>query len=171
MQSVEHPVTLTRAHITPRCALHYRPIQENDLNIIMNIEQQAYRYPWRESIFRDCLKAGYHCWLIQENNTILGYGIMTVAVGEAQILNLCIDPHYQNHRLGRGLLKFLLAKARLHGALSVFLEVRPSNKAACMLYQNLGFNEVGLRRNYYPNGNKREDAIIMALELSTIGIC
>jgi [ribosomal protein S18]-alanine N-acetyltransferase len=153
------------AHTRPD--FYYRPMSASDLDAIMAIERRAYPYPWTKEIFRDCLKVGYHCWLAQENSAILGYGIMTVAVGEAQILNLCVHPDQQQRGLGRGLLKFLLAKARLHGAVSVFLEVRPSNKAACALYQQLGFNEVGLRRHYYPNGKNREDALIMALELSS----
>jgi ribosomal-protein-alanine N-acetyltransferase len=47
----------------------------------------------------------------------------------------------------------------------VFLEVRPSNVVACDLYRSLGFNEIGVRRNYYPAQKGHEDALVMALDL------
>lgn len=147
-------------------SLRYRPMSEYDLEHIVEIERSAYTHPWNRGIFSDCLKYGSHCFILEYDYAPGGYGVMNVAVGEAHILNLCIAPELQGRGLGRGLLKVLLATARRHGATIVFLEVRTSNKAAYKLYHKQGFNEVGLRRNYYPNGkHKREDAVIMALEL------
>jgi ribosomal-protein-alanine N-acetyltransferase len=47
----------------------------------------------------------------------------------------------------------------------VFLEVRPSNVSARTLYEDEGFNELGCRRDYYPAGDGREDALILARTL------
>jgi ribosomal protein S18 acetylase RimI-like enzyme len=49
------------------------------------------------------------------------------------------------------------------GVKDVFLEVRRSNIAANRLYKALGFEEVGIRRGYYENG---ENAIVMHYELA-----
>jgi ribosomal-protein-alanine N-acetyltransferase len=87
---------------------------------------------------------------------------MSVAAGECHILNLCVHPQAQGNGLGKKLLTKLLLVARKHHADTAFLEVRPSNKIAITLYSNSGFNEVGMRRNYYPAKHGREDAIIMA---------
>jgi len=148
---------------TPLC--RFLPMRETDLDTVMRIEKITYPHPWTYGIFRDCLKAGYSCWLLEQNSVVLGYGVMSVAVGEAHILNICIHPQHQGQGLGRELMEYLLHLARRHNAATMFLEVRPSNIAACILYENLGFNEVGLRRNYYPDKNGREDALILALEL------
>lgn len=148
--------------------LNYRPMQEQDLSAVMAIEQLSYQHPWTSGIFQDCLKAGYSCWLLEEGVEMLGYGVISAAVGEAHLLNLCIHPAHQGRGLGRSLLEHLLKIARYYRAETLFLEVRPSNKAAYQLYVRMGFNEVGMRRNYYPaenGGNGREDALIMALSL------
>jgi len=138
---------------------------EADLDEVMSIEHRAYPFPWTHGIFRDCLRADYPAWILQEGGRILGYGVLSVAADEAHVLNLCIDPDEHGQGLGRRLLRALLKFAHGHGARRVFLEVRPSNPHAITLYQDEGFNEIGRRPRYYPAHVGREDAIVMAREL------
>ena len=90
---------------------------------------------------------------------------MSIAAGEAHVLNLCTAPERQSRGLGRHLLRALLKTARDHRVQRVFLEVRPSNPQAIALYHSEGFNEIGRRPRYYPAATGREDALVMALEL------
>lgn len=143
----------------------FRPMTEADLPEIMEIERAAYPFPWTAGILRDCIRVGYNCWVYEIENVIYGYGVMSVAAGEAHILNLCVRPDSQGQGLGRKLLAHITALARRHGADTLLLEVRPSNIAALKLYQNMGFNEVGVRKGYYPAEQGREDAMILALAL------
>jgi ribosomal-protein-alanine N-acetyltransferase len=142
-----------------------RPMREDDLARVMRIEVRAYPFPWTVGIFRDCLRAAYPAWVLVEGARIFGYGVMSVAAGEAHVLNICIDPDDQGRGHGRRLLRTLLQAARGHGAQRVFLEVRPSNPGAIALYHDEGFNEIGRRPRYYPAHEGREDAIVMAKEL------
>ena len=142
--------------------VYIRPMQEEDLQEIMAIETRAYQYPWTETIFQDCLRVGYCCWVLERDDVITAYGVMSVAVGESHILNLCVDPDYQSLGLGKMLLSRLLEVAQDHDVNMTFLEVRPSNFAAIKLYLGLGFDEIGMRRNYYPARMGREDALILA---------
>ncbi|MGQ0699207.1 MAG: ribosomal protein S18-alanine N-acetyltransferase [Panacagrimonas sp.] len=143
-----------------------RPLSEHELAAVLDIERRAYAFPWTEGIFRDCLKAGYSGWLVQDRNgRLLAYGVMTMAVGEAHILNLAVDPVLRRQGLGRFLLSHLLQLARAGLCTLVLLEVRRSNKAAIRLYQDAGFKHVGTRRNYYPGYEQREDAFVLALDL------
>lgn len=142
-----------------------RPMTESDLPAVMEVEMRAYPFPWTRAIFHDCLRVGYCCWLMELQDQLVGYGVMSVAAGEAHVLNLCTDPDYQGQGLGRRMLKRLLALAAHHQADTVFLEVRRSNQAAQALYLGEGFNEIGLRRRYYPADQGREDAVVMALSL------
>lgn len=143
----------------------FRPMFETDLMQIMEIERRAYPYPWTLGILRDCLRVGYNCWLYEHHGVIQAYGVMSVAAGEAHILNLCVRPESQRQGLGAKMLRQLIALARRHSADTLLLEVRPSNTAALRLYARLGFNEVGARKNYYPAERGREDALIFALTL------
>ncbi|MFA5628429.1 MAG: ribosomal protein S18-alanine N-acetyltransferase [Thiohalomonadaceae bacterium] len=142
-----------------------RPMQNEDVSGVMLVEHLNYPYPWTAGIMRDCLRARYSCWVYELAERIIGYGVLSVGAGEAHILNISIHPDFQGQGLGRELLQHLLERARSHGADTVFLEVRPSNKTAVQLYDSTGFNQAGLRRNYYPAEQGREDALIMALTL------
>lgn len=142
-----------------------RPLRAEEIPQVAALEARAYEFPWSEGIFRDCLRAGYNCWALVREDGIIGYGVLSVAAGEAHVLNVCVSPDAQGHGHGRRLMRRLIDLARWHRAERVFLEVRPSNPRAIQLYHSLGFNEIGRRPNYYPAAKGREDAIVMALEL------
>ncbi|MGV0033573.1 MAG: ribosomal protein S18-alanine N-acetyltransferase [Candidatus Azotimanducaceae bacterium WSBS_2022_MAG_OTU7] len=142
-----------------------RPMQLADLPDVLRNEHRAYTHPWAEGIFRDCLRQGQECWLLMYADQNVGHGILSVAAGESHLLNVCVHPDYQGHGFGRALVEHLLERARAEKAATIFLEVRPSNTAACKLYDKLGFNEIGVRENYYPAVSGREDARLLAKEL------
>ena len=143
-----------------------RPMSDDDLDSILEIENAVYDFPWSRTIFKDCLRVGYCCWVLEhEHHGLIAYGIMSSAAGESHILNLCVDPELQGKGNGSKLLQYLMDIAAKRGSDTIFLEVRPSNQIARELYRNTGFNEVGMRRDYYPSQKGREDAIIMARSL------
>lgn len=146
-------------------SLSMRPMTVADIGDVMAMEVRAYPFPWTAGIFSDCLRSGYACWLLEEQGGLLGYGVLSVAAGEAHLLNLCIGTQAQGQGLGAHLLRKMIELARWHHAQRVFLEVRPSNPAALALYERAGFNEIGRRPNYYPTRGGREDALVLALEL------
>lgn len=143
----------------------FRAMRVQDLEAISRIELSAYPHPWTLGIFRDCLAAGYECWVLEHSAELIGYGVLSVASGEAHVLNVCVAPSEQSRGQGRRILARLLDLARWHRAERVFLEVRPSNTRAVKLYDSVGFNEIGRRPNYYPGTRGREDALVMAMEL------
>ena len=96
-------------------------MQPVDLKPVAAVERAAYKYPWSLGIFRDCLLAGYHCLVLDVGGSVTGYGIMSVAAGEAHLLNLCVHPNAQRSGYGRRLLNSLMLKAADAGADKVFL--------------------------------------------------
>ena len=133
---------------------------------VLEIERRAYPFPWSEGIFRDCLKAGYSGWVLtEEPGLAIGYALMSMAVDEAHVLNLCIDPAYQQQGLGRMLLEHMIRLARAANATIVLLEVRRSNKSAIHLYESQGFQRLGLRKGYYPAAEGREDALVLGFDI------
>ena len=142
-----------------------RRMQLADLPDVLRNERLGYMHPWTEGIFRDCLRNGQECWLLMSSNLNVGHGILSIAAGESHLLNVCVHPDFQGHGFGRILVEHILERALAGKASTIFLEVRPSNVAACELYDKLGFNEVGIRENYYPSKVGREDALVLAKEL------
>lgn len=138
-----------------------RPMHELDVPVVVAIERAAYQFPWSDGIFRDCLRVGYICRLVEVGSDIAGYGIMSIGAGEAHILNVCMRDDYRGRGLARKVLLYLIDCARTAGMYEAFLEVRPSNTAAARLYHSLGFEQVGVRRGYYQATNGREDAAVL----------
>jgi ribosomal-protein-alanine N-acetyltransferase len=145
--------------------LTLRAMREADVTTVWTTDRLAYDYPWSEGIFRDCLRVGYSCWVGEIQEAIVTHAIMSVAVGECHILNLCVHPDWQSRGLGRHLLRHLLRFARARRADSAFLEVRASNAAARALYASEGFCEIGVRPGYYPARKGREDAVVLGKAL------
>ena len=159
-------MSLLGVEASPVSTSSLRPMREGDLDAVMAIEQRAYPFPWTRGIFKDCLKAGYPSWVMTEHGLVIGYGLLSIAADEAHVLNICISPQRRGQGLGRYLLHRLLDSARWNGAERVFLEVRPSNTDARALYASIGFREIGRRPRYYPARNGREEAIVMALDMT-----
>lgn len=63
------------------------------------------------------------------------------------------------------MLRYLIELSRKHQAEFVLLDVRESNTGAINLYQRLGFQQIAVRKGYYPAMCGREDALVMKLEL------
>ena len=142
-----------------------RSMSENDVSEVIAVERASYQFPWSEGIFRDCLRVGYVCRVVTVNDTIIGYGVMSVGAGEAHILNLCIGDLYRCKGVGRRLLTYLIERGAAAGMSEAFLEVRPSNTSAIRLYLSVGFEQVGMRRGYYQAVGGREDAAVLKLPL------
>jgi len=142
-----------------------RDMQESDVPAVLAIEREAYEFPWSEGILRDCFKYGYTCKVYESAEGIIGYGIISIGANECHFLNICIAPALQRHGHGARLVAQLLQVARQKRARTALLEVRVSNTAAFRLYDKMGFNEIGVRKGYYPARVGREDALVLAREL------
>ena len=146
-------------------SMNIRPMEIDDIDAVMAIELSVYTYPWTKRIMADCIRVGYHCSIGEVDGVLASYCIMSTGAGEAHILNLCVAEEFQRRGLGQLLLTNMLDEAKKEGIRDIFLEVRPSNHAAIILYERLGFNQMGTRKDYYPAKNGREDAVILAKNL------
>lgn len=143
-----------------------RRMQQEDVEGVMLIENIVCEFPWTPSIFSDCIKVGYGCWVLSEKNKVLGYGLLSVSAGEGHILNLCISPERQRQGLGKRMMLHLIKECQRQRCDSVYLEVRVSNARAFELYKQLGFVQISERKDYYPATNGREDALVLSLSFN-----
>ncbi|MGD8811866.1 MAG: ribosomal protein S18-alanine N-acetyltransferase [Thioalkalispiraceae bacterium] len=143
-----------------------RPMRQEDIDAVHAVEENVYPFPWTKGIFSDCLLVGYSCWVYQQDEKIIGYLIMSIAAGEAHILTLAVDSDYQQQGYAKKFLKHAIDLARQRNAESIFLEVRLSNQRAINIYRKAGFREIGIRKNYYPDEQGRENAMVMSLPLA-----
>ena len=142
-----------------------RKMHRSDLDAVMAIEPSLYTHPWTRGNFTDSLKTGYRCHVYESDGEVIGYAVMMLVLDEAHLLNISIAQPFQGRGFGRSLLQEMAAIAKKYHALTMFLEVRTSNKVAISLYESMGFNEFSVRKGYYPTVHGREDAILMGLAL------
>lgn len=147
----------------PKAVFGVRTLTVADLPEVLAIERAAYEFPWSEGVFRDCMRVGYRCLAATGlAGNLLGYSLLSMAVGEAHVLNLCVAPPYRRQGVATMLLGHMAGIARRERADKLSLEVRPSNTAALALYRRLGFERIGCRKRYYPAVGGREDALLLA---------
>ena len=93
-----------------------RPLMENDISTVADIAENSMEYPWSETVFRDCMKADYHGWVLCDNSKaqekILGFLVALDQVGESQLLNVCVSKDSQRRGYGRFLLEHMIAHAQ-----------------------------------------------------------
>jgi ribosomal-protein-alanine N-acetyltransferase len=153
----------------PRPELAWRPLREGDIAYVAALEAQIHAAPWTTGNFRDALAAGYSTRAGEREGRIVAYGVLMLAPGEAQILNLSVVPDARREGLGRTLLRQFVDDALWLNAGQIFLEVRATNVAAIGLYETEGFMPVARRLAYYPGAAPdapREDALVMRRALA-----
>ncbi len=143
----------------------FEPMTEADLDWVVAREAELHPFPWSRGNFADSLAAGHSCWLMWSLGQPLAYAVMLIVLDEAHLLDISVDRAAQGKGVGRKMVDHLRQEARNNGATQLFLEVRPSNLRAIALYRNIGFEQIGRRRDYYPAVGGREDALVMRVGL------
>jgi len=138
---------------------------KEDLDEIVKIENESHLTPWTKKNFIDSNNVNNLFKVLKNENDIIGYYIALFAEDECQLLNITVRLELQKKGFGQLMLKNLFTDCRKKNIINVFLEVRKSNNAAIRLYEKNGFNEIGVRNNYYKNKEGKEDAILMGLSI------
>ena len=137
----------------------------DDLDAIVKIENNCHLSPWSRKNFIDSHDAKNLFKVLKIEDDIIGYCISLFAMDECQLLNITVKSESQQKGFGQLMLKNLFSDCRKAKITNIFLEVRKSNLSAIKLYEKNGFNEIGIRNNYYRNKGAKEDAILMGLVL------
>ena len=136
-------------------------VAEEDLAEVVKIENRCHLTPWTNKNFIDSYDAKNLFKVLKNENDIIGYYIALFALDECELLNITITSELQKKGFGELMLMDLFSECRKANIVNIFLEVRKSNLLAIRLYKKSGFNEIGIRNNYYQNKDGKEDAILM----------
>ena len=157
--------------------LSFLPMTVADLDSVLAIESVSHIHPWTKGNFSDSLAAGHwaYCVRPQLSDAVKGsfldpeilwaYCILFPAVDELHLLNITVSPKLRRLGIGIKMMHAIEGVAAQQNMPRIILEVRPTNKSALQLYQSLGYEQIGLRKNYYPvdiTSGLREDALVLA---------
>ncbi|MDQ0976718.1 ribosomal-protein-alanine N-acetyltransferase [Bacillus niacini] len=139
----------------------FRYMKEEDIDQILEVEHASFATPWsREAFYNEIYNNKFAVYIVlEEDEKIIGYVGAWVVIDEAHVTNLAILPSYRGKKLGEALLRKMMTVAKDMGARSMTLEVRVTNNVAQSLYRKLGFQNGGIRKNYYTDN--QEDALVM----------
>ena len=146
--------------------VRFETMTPETLEGVLAVEKHTYAHPWVLAHFTDALASGYQAQLLMAGDTLLGYFVAMKGVDEVHLLNITVAPDYQRQGWAHVMLDALAVWARGQGAEWLWLEVRVGNLRALHVYESQGFQRVGQRKNYYPDGQgQREHALVMSLRL------
>lgn len=147
-------------------ALRVREMRDDDIDAVYVIESTAHRMPWPKNILQDCVRVHFDCRVLELNDqNIVGFIISNYQESICHTLNLCIAPDFQGKGYGRFLLHDLVDSLKDTPMDSIVLEARPSNAVALHLYETLGFQNIGIKKDYYNDELGIEDAIVLQKHL------
>lgn len=143
----------------------FRYMVEEDIDQILEVEHASFSTPWsREAFYNEINKNKFAVYIVLEiDKKVIGYCGAWIVLDEAHVTNIAILPEYRGRKFGEALLKKLISVAIEMGAKSMTLEVRVTNYVAQSLYRKLGFQDGGIRKNYY--SDNQENGLVMWVNL------
>ena len=139
------------------------PLSEEHLPALAEIETLSFSEPWSCESLRILTRDGGFGVVVLLDGRAVAYGGMTFVLDEGSVTNIATHPDLRGRGFGRLAVRGLLREAEERGIVSVFLEVRPSNAPALAIYRSEGFEEIGVRKNFYRLPT--EDALQMMCKL------
>lgn len=143
----------------------FRYMVEEDIDQILEVEHASFSTPWsREAFYNEINKNKFAVYIVLEiDKKVIGYCGAWIVLDEAHVTNIAILPEYRGRKFGEALLRKLISVAIEMGAKSMTLEVRVTNYVAQSLYRKLGFQDGGIRKNYY--SDNQENGLVMWVNL------
>ena len=135
--------------------------EKSDIQSLYEIECRAHAYPWSHHLLSSNFGQRYVNGAIRHQQQVIGFYIADMLLDESTLMNICVDPAWQGHGYGKLLLNHYLTQTTTQGCTQWWLEVRLSNTTAQNLYLQLGYQQAGVRKNYYKSGDHHEDALVM----------
>ncbi|MEI4770028.1 ribosomal protein S18-alanine N-acetyltransferase [Psychrobacillus sp. FJAT-51614] len=145
--------------------INYRRMTIEDIDQILRIEQEAFTLPWTREAFAHEMTTNLYSYYIvaeTEEKEIVGYCGMWIVMDESHITNVAVTEKMRGRKIGEGLMREAIRVVLEHEVVLMTLEVRVSNDVAKNLYYKLGFQDGGIRKNYYTD--TQEDALVMWVE-------
>lgn len=138
-----------------------RPMTDDDVSAVCDIENVIFSLPWSDKSFKDACGNPDNVYLVCEyDGKIAGYCGMWTVLGEGNITNMAVGQNYRGRGIAQKLMEGLHAAGSAKNVDTYFLEVRESNVPAINLYKKMGYKEIGRRKRFYER--PVEDALVMS---------
>lgn len=141
------------------------PMTKESAVYTAELEKLCFSAPWSEDVLCETIshpESEFLCAFV--DGEFAGYAGMLCVLDEGQICNVAVCPPFRRMGVGEALMAAQKQAGLQRGLSVMYLEVRAGNTAAQRLYEKMGWEKVGVRRNYY--SNPREDGVLYNLYLN-----
>lgn len=144
--------------------MRVRLVEEADADAITALEEECFTDAWSPALMSQMFASEWdRIYVLEDEGKVIGYADVRNMYGDCDLMSICVTREARGRGGASLLMEHILEQARADDARQILLEVRRSNEAAIGLYRKFGFEELGVRRNYY--SNPVEDAVVMLLEV------
>ncbi len=133
--------------------------KKEHLPLVAELEKETFSAPWTEKSLEFFLDELNFCMLLLEGEELASYCTVSTVLDEAQIINVATASSFKRMGMAVSVLNAVFDECKKRGIVSISLEVRESNEGAIALYKKLGFEQLGLRKNFYTDPT--ENALVM----------
>lgn len=131
----------------------------SDVDELIELESSCFAYHWtREQFLMGLERGAFVVYGIRIGKRLGGYIAFSLIADEMEILNLAVHPDFRKRKLGTSLLKHSFGVCKDEGIEKSFLDVKVTNTPAIELYRKFGYEQIGVRKKYYPD--TKEDALL-----------
>ncbi|WP_342506671.1 ribosomal protein S18-alanine N-acetyltransferase [Sporosarcina sp. FSL K6-2383] len=144
--------------------IQYRKMTIEDIPAVVEIEQESFAIPWTMEVFEHEMTGNdyAHYVVAVDGQEVIGHCGMWIVLDECHITNVAVRPHMRGNGIGEALMREAMTLCEQMEVRLMTLEVRLTNDTAQNLYRKLGFQDGGIRKNYYTDDH--EDALVMWVE-------
>jgi ribosomal-protein-alanine N-acetyltransferase len=140
------------------------PMTKESALLVAELEKLCFSDPWSyETLCSEGIRAEAEFLCAFVEGKFAGYAGMLCVLDEGQICNVAVCPPFRRMGVGEALMAAQRSAGLARGLSVMMLEVRAGNTAAQKLYEKLGWEKVGVRRNFY--SHPREDGVLYNLYL------
>ena len=142
-----------------------RSMKECDAEVVARLERQIFADAWTEKSILETMNQQQAFILVAEDEEkIIGYCIVYYVLDEAEIARIAVDSMQRKQGVGQELLRATCRMGMQKGIVRLLLDVRESNASARRFYEAFGFEEDGIRKNFYDN--PKEHAVLMSMSIA-----
>lgn len=150
--------------------IRFKVINQNDSADIAqcySLHKASQPFPWSYDLFVDMVTQPYSLTMAMNSNAhFLGYVLTLRVLDETTIMDIAVTPVARQHGVGTALLEYAIQRASSHRGSRVLLEVRATNQRAINLYYKCGFEQVAVRKDYYPSAKNAIEPNVNTTEVS-----
>lgn len=144
--------------------MRIRRMVQSDVEAVSQLEEESFSMPWSKEAFLEMTVNENAYYLVaDEEGEILGTCGLHLILGEGEITNVAVKKTARGKGIATTMMQRMIEDGTKKGAKSFVLEVRKSNQSAIHVYEICGFEQIGIRKNFYEL--PWEDAVVMKIEL------